>query len=74
MGVSITTPEIVDSGVEVIAALRSGTDGVPILAGGLAIADEAHARALGADGWAPDGRAVVALLDVVAGGPGGSVR
>ena len=43
---------------------------MPILAGGHAVVDEAHARAIGADGWAPHGRAVVALLDALNGPPG----
>jgi excisionase family DNA binding protein len=66
VGVSMSTPETVPSGLEAIAALRSVVDGVPILLGGLAVVDEAHARSLGADGWAPDGRALVALLEALA--------
>ena len=68
VGVSISTPECVVAGTETIAALRSVADSVPILVGGYAVRDEAHALALGADGWASDGRAVVALLDALAPG------
>src|SRR4249919_622996 len=70
VGVSISTPESMPAGEETIAALRGALNGVPILAGGHAVVDEAHARAIGADGWAPHGRAVVALLDALNGPPG----
>ena len=70
VGVSISTPESMRAGEETIAALRGALNGVPILAGGHAVVDEAHARAIGADGWAPHGRAVVALLDALNGPPG----
>jgi MerR family transcriptional regulator, light-induced transcriptional regulator len=69
VGVSISTPESMRAGEETIAALRGALTGVPILAGGHAVVDEAHARAIGADGWAPHGRAVVALLDALNGPP-----
>ena len=69
VGVSISTPESMRAGEETIAALRGALNGVPILAGGHAVVDEAHARAIGADGWAPHGRAVVALLDALSGPP-----
>ena len=70
VGVSISTPESLRAGEDTIAVLRRALNGVPILAGGHAVVDEAHARAIGADGWAPDGRAVVALLDSLPGSPG----
>ena len=70
VGVSISTPESIRAGEETIAALRGALNGVPILAGGHAVVDEAQARAIGADGWAPHGRAVAALLDAVNGPPG----
>lgn len=43
-----------------IAAARH--PGLPIVVGGRAIPDEACARKLGADAWAPDARALVSLL------------
>ncbi len=46
---------------DTIAALAGS--GVPVLVGGSSIRDEQHARALGADGWAPDGPGAVALLE-----------
>jgi len=70
VGVSVSTPESMRAGEETIAALRSALDGVPILAGGHAVVDEAHARAIGADGWAPHGRAMAALLESSNGPPG----
>jgi methanogenic corrinoid protein MtbC1 len=73
VGVSISTPESMGAGEATIAILRGALNGVPILAGGHAVVDEAHARAIGADGWAPHGRAVVALLDALSGPPGDRV-
>ena len=70
VGVSISTPESMRAGEETIVALRGALNGVPILAGGHAVVDDAHARAIGADGWAPHARAVVALLDTLNGPPG----
>jgi MerR family transcriptional regulator, light-induced transcriptional regulator len=66
VGVSISTRECTRSAEATIAALRDVVDGVPILAGGWAVRDGDHARDLGADGWACDGRAVVALLEDLA--------
>jgi excisionase family DNA binding protein len=66
VGVSISTRESTGSAESTIAALRSVVDDVPILAGGGAIRDGNHARELGADGWACDARAAVALLDDLA--------
>jgi len=67
VGVSVSTPESMRAGEETIATLRGALNGVPILAGGHAVVDEAHARSIGADGWAPHGRAVAALLDSLPG-------
>ncbi|HEX9991712.1 MAG TPA: cobalamin-dependent protein [Acidimicrobiales bacterium] len=36
---------------------------VPVVVGGAGVADDDHARRLGADGWAPDARGAVALLE-----------
>jgi excisionase family DNA binding protein len=66
VGVSISTRECTGSAQKTIEALRDVVDDVPILAGGCAIRDGNHARELGADGWACDARAVVALLDDLA--------
>src|SRR5262245_571322 len=63
VGVSISTPQSLRSGEETIASLRASVRRVPILVGGHAVVDEAHARAIGADGWARDARAMVVLLD-----------
>jgi hypothetical protein len=37
--------------LEVVGALRTARIDAPILVGGRGVADEAHAQALGADGW-----------------------
>ena len=66
IGVSMSTRECAGSAAATIAALRAAVDDVPILAGGCAVRDSDHARELGADGWACDARAVVALLDDLA--------
>ena len=66
VGVSISTQESTRSAEATISALRGVVDGVPILVGGCAVRDGDHARELGADGWACDGRAVVALLEDMA--------
>jgi excisionase family DNA binding protein len=55
-----------------VAAVRQSVPGVPILLGGGAISDEAHARRLGADVWT--GGATTSALEAVeriAGSPGG---
>jgi excisionase family DNA binding protein len=66
VGVSMSTKESAASAASTIAALRDVVEDVPILAGGCAVRDRDHARELGADGWAGDARAVVALHDDLA--------
>ena len=48
-----------------IAAIKSSSD-APLLLGGLAIRDEAHARRLGADAWTNSARAAVEWFDATA--------
>jgi excisionase family DNA binding protein len=67
VGVSVTTSDCLPAAAEAIAAVRAVAADVPILAGGHAVRDERHASALGADGWAPDGRAAVCVLDAFVG-------
>src|SRR5262249_16794486 len=62
VGVSVTSSSCVAAAAETIAVLREALP-VPVLVGGRAVTDEAVAEALGADGWAVDGRGVVDLLD-----------
>jgi methanogenic corrinoid protein MtbC1 len=66
VGVSVSTSECLTAAAEAIAAVRATAD-VPILAGGHAVRDEQHAASLGADGWAPDGRTAVVVLDALVG-------
>jgi methanogenic corrinoid protein MtbC1 len=61
VGVSVTWEGNVGHVPATVAAVRRVTS-APVLVGGWAVADGAHAHRLGADAWAPDGRGVVALL------------
>lgn len=68
VGVSVTNAESLDEAARTVAVLRTGTGATtPILVGGYAVRDEQHARALGADAYAADGRTIVALLDELTG-------
>ncbi len=63
VGVSVTTADYLDGAAHTIARLRAGIGGVPVLVGGRAVRDDEHARALGADGYAVDARALVGVLE-----------
>lgn len=68
VGVSVVTPASLDAAAEVFAALRAVVDpSVVLVVGGGAVRDEEHARQLGADAFAADAAALVALLDDVGG-------
>ena len=65
--IAATTPKRDQAVRASIRGLRNGGVTVPILVGGGAIENEAHARRLGADGWTgPDARNAVATVDDVA--------
>jgi len=66
VGVSVTADASVPSAVGTLRALRASCVDGPILVGGRAVSDDAHARSLGADGWAPDGRGLVDTLEDLA--------
>jgi excisionase family DNA binding protein len=69
VGVSVTNRACLVAAAGTIAALRDALGATPILVGGRAVVSAVDAAALGADGWAPDGRAALAILDgLVAGG------
>jgi excisionase family DNA binding protein len=61
VGVSVSTASNLDRVPSVVDALRDVTS-APVLVGGRAVGDEAQARRLGGDGWAPDGGACAELL------------
>lgn len=61
VAVSATTAGSELAASEAVGAVRAAVR-VPVLLGGSAVADEDAARRLGADGWAPDARGVVGLL------------
>jgi excisionase family DNA binding protein len=69
VGISVTNHESVPSAAATCALLRGATVAVPILLGGQAVEGEAHARSLGADGFAADAAAMVRLLDELPGSP-----
>ncbi len=50
-----------------IAAARRTSPGVPIVAGGYAIQDEATARRIGSDGWISDPRSLAELIAELSG-------
>lgn len=62
VGVSVTNPDSLPAAAETCAFLRSSELSVPVLVGGRAVLDEAHARALGAHGYAPSASSMVQLL------------
>lgn len=51
VAISVTTGDQVERARPTVDLLHEAAIGVPILLGGAAISDEAHARDLGADGW-----------------------
>lgn len=67
IAIAATTPNADRAVRSAIRAVRaSGVDGA-LLVGGAAIADEAHARRLGADGWSgPDARAAIEAIEAAA--------
>jgi methanogenic corrinoid protein MtbC1 len=69
VGISITTPDLDESTAGTVAAIHSALADMPVLVGGWAISGRDHATALGADGWAPDGGAAVALVESLAATP-----
>jgi MerR family transcriptional regulator, light-induced transcriptional regulator len=63
VGVSVTDEANLSGAEAALSALRSGLDGqADVLVGGLAVRDADHARALGADRWAPDAAGAAALI------------
>jgi methanogenic corrinoid protein MtbC1 len=71
VGVSVTSADNLDAAAEVLHALRAAVTHAHVVVGGAAIADEAHALALGAQGWAASARDFTAQLQ---GRPGSGSR
>ncbi|MFP5487121.1 MAG: B12-binding domain-containing protein, partial [Acidimicrobiia bacterium] len=67
IGISITHPESLPAAAETCSLLRQADVSVPVLVGGQAVAGAAHARELGADGYAADAASMVRLLDELTG-------
>jgi excisionase family DNA binding protein len=68
VGVSVTNPGCLDAAAETVATLRASLGTTPILVGGYAVGSSEEAVGLGADGWAPDGRTALLMMDAVAAG------
>ncbi len=62
VGVSVTSEDNLEAAAEVLHALCAAVDHAHVVVGGAAIADEAHALALGARGWASSARDFTAQL------------
>ncbi len=73
-GVSVSTSDRAADAAAVVAALHRADPHLTVLAGGPAIASEADARRLGADGWAADAPGVVELLAAKNGKKSSSAR
>jgi excisionase family DNA binding protein len=65
VGVSVSWDGNLEVVPAAVAAVREVAS-VPVLVGGGAVEGEAHARRLGGDGWAADGRGLVELLPTLA--------
>jgi MerR family transcriptional regulator, light-induced transcriptional regulator len=63
VGVSVTIAEHAAACAATCAAVRAVAPGVPIVLGGLAICDTAHAARLGADAYAADAAAMAQFLE-----------
>lgn len=61
VGVSATIPDQDESIAESVHAVQDAVD-VPVFVGGAAVRSEEHASRLGADGWAVDAHALIALV------------
>lgn len=68
VGLSISTPACLDAAKESCLAVRAAIPTVPIIVGGGAVTGDEHARSLGADAYASDGRSFVTLLETIATG------
>ena len=66
VGISVISPGLDESVAATTAAVHEATD-VPLVLGGGGLADEAHARALGADGWASSHAEAIELFERIAG-------
>ncbi|MFZ9015498.1 MAG: cobalamin-dependent protein [Ilumatobacteraceae bacterium] len=62
VGISVTNPDSLASAAETCALLRDAGLSVPVFVGGQAVRDDAHARSLGADGFAADAASMIRLL------------
>jgi methanogenic corrinoid protein MtbC1 len=63
VGVSVTSPALAGSIPTVVTVLGEAGIDAPVIVGGAGIDGDAHARALAADGYAPDARAAAEVLD-----------
>ena len=62
VGISVGADSVAKAAARSIGAVKRRHPGVAVVAGGPALPTASHASDLGADGWAPDAAAAVALL------------
>lgn len=67
VGLSASTDASAGRSAGTVAALRERLAGVPIVLGGPAVGSDVAARALGADGWAPDATGALDLVNRLVG-------
>ncbi len=67
VAISVTSDDGLSTAKRTVDAVRLALGpGVPILVGGGAVRDEAHATSLGSDAFAPDGRRLLEVVDQLA--------
>lgn len=62
VGIAVTAPNLDATVTAAVGALHRGVPDLPVIVGGGAVVDQDHARRLGADGYAAEGRSFVRLL------------
>ncbi len=63
VGISLSVSPLEQTVAELVTYLHAELPGVPVALGGSSVKSEAHARALGADLWAPNGLELVEALE-----------
>jgi len=62
VGIAVTATDALDGAADTIEALRAAVD-VPVVLGGSAIRNEAHARELGADAYGADAQSGIRIIE-----------
>lgn len=66
VGIGVTSVANLDEAAAVVGAVRAAHPDVPIMVGGQAVRSPEVAALVGVDAWAPDGEAVVAVVEELA--------